>query len=633
MSFEERLNAAIEDIEVPASLSPESIETMLLIAAPEQVKADAPRPVPRPVLMRTLAALAACAALFGGFVAMRDRNVSTDGIASDTEYHAVQVQSYDELYNIYSGIYESAPEQPTGAGYGDGTEIITDDAPAVTPAVTAPAPAQVSAPAPAQTAVQQTAAPAQTRDEAQVYDYSDADIVKAAGDKIYYLCSGTVFVVDSESCESTAQIKSRFDPDQMYINGSALTLVSSGEDITGESFVTMEIYDISGDEPEHLSTYRQCGELVSLRTDTEGNIFAVTSYRTGADSASGSDLDSFVPSYYINGTKQFVSPTDIFVPRGADTIDYTVVSTVSADSASVMAVLGSNADVYTTDSTVYVTGTLQEEGHAVTSVTSFDITSEGLVHRADTQLPGSLISHNSMAESGGSFRIATAATIEGNIPCTNIYTLSDDLTITGVKRGLLPETAVASVVYEGSTAGLVEKGSTEPALTIDLDAAEDVSEPAAPGFDSTSKPMGSDSSVTLGSSEEGGLVLSLWDAEGNVTDETRFAAELITPDSPALTDRRALLCDPDSGIIGVPVSADNFMGTVNRYYIFKAEGGSIRLLTAIECDYAFERAMTEEGRLLIFGSGRITSVDLEDMSTGTVQNMFLGTPDYSGQRE
>ncbi|MCM1578297.1 MAG: hypothetical protein NC078_05805, partial [Ruminococcus sp.] len=139
MSFDKRLKAAIEEIEVPDELSPERIEEMLRGITPIQTETGGAKETGgrvvsakrsrsrRSVIMRTLAAAAAFAALAGGFAAYNEINRRSEEIESEIDYKAVQVGSYDELYNIYTEIYLNNSDKPSDAENGEGVEIITDD--------------------------------------------------------------------------------------------------------------------------------------------------------------------------------------------------------------------------------------------------------------------------------------------------------------------------------------------------------------------------------------------------------------------------------------------------------------------------------------------------------------------------
>ncbi|MBQ7784120.1 MAG: hypothetical protein IJ368_09135, partial [Oscillospiraceae bacterium] len=203
MSFDKKLKIALDDIQIPDELSPANIEAMLRAAGKQEhkEKSDVDRSkvitakrTDRSVIMRTLAAAAACVALAAGFTAFRNESQKPVEIESEIEYEAVQAESYDDLYNIYTGIYLNNSNSNTGsAENGDGVEIITDET-AITE-ITAETATETTPPI---TEAVQTGEtdnmPADTL-EAVRSDFSDADIVKSDETSIYYICGGTLYVV------------------------------------------------------------------------------------------------------------------------------------------------------------------------------------------------------------------------------------------------------------------------------------------------------------------------------------------------------------------------------------------------------------------------------------------------------
>ena len=203
MSFEKDLRKAVESIDIPEELLPVNIEAMLRNAdrsAQKNTSADIDRSekitakkTNRTIIMRTIAAAAACIALAGGFAAVRQQTAKPVDIESEINYEAVQVQSYDELYSIYTGIYlnSEANSETAAAENGDGVEIITDDT-AITdvPAATETTPAITEAPA------EDTS---RKNIDAVCSDFSDADIVKSDDSSIYYICGGTLYVVSKDN--------------------------------------------------------------------------------------------------------------------------------------------------------------------------------------------------------------------------------------------------------------------------------------------------------------------------------------------------------------------------------------------------------------------------------------------------
>lgn len=665
MSFDKRLKAAIEEIEVPPELSPERIEEMLRGITPAaqvqpiQTKADSDKGVTvitakrtrsqRSVIMRTVAAAAAFAALAGGFAAYNEINRRSEELESEKNYEAVQVQTYDELYNIYTEIYLNNSTKPSDAENGEGVEIITDET--AISGDNGPGAAEVGhdvqdnpspdnhtasdkrdtpivSEVPAGVDInKEKTVPAVTRS-----DFSDADIVKSDDTSIYYICGGTLYVVDKASMTVTSEIKSENPPFEMYIRGNSLVLVSeaSGD---AEKNAVAEIYDISSGSPVRIRTYKQNGEYTSARVDENGLLYLMTGYsdyRGAAPLGENASLESFVPAYYVDGEKKFVAAEDIAIPQGANNTDYTVISCVNCKpggGVSVKAVLGSSANSYCSADTLYVAGTGVKDDRAYTAVTSFSIGEGMLRYRAGTVLDGELISKRSMSEAGGMFRIACRSTDENGVTAADIYTLDDTLTEVMRTDRLLPGVTVAKVRFEDSFASLYEADSEEPAMVVDLNHRQPVdSENAKTFLASYVNPFGSGivGVTAIGGGEDNrfysALKLEMYDTDSGLSISEITFAELTGVTSPALEDKNAMLIDEREHIIGVPVSGITEFGVVNRYYVFTyaPDTGFVEKdcieYNDIEESFKFERAMVDGENLIIIGSGRMVSVRLSDMT-------------------
>lgn len=670
MSFDKKLRNAVESIEVPERLSPENIEKMLRAVSPMQpeiniqaqetagntrtVSAKRTGKSKRAVIMRTVSAAAAFAALAGGFAAYSEITRRSQEIESEIDYRAVQVQSYDELYNIYTEIYLNSSNKPSAAENGDGVEIITDGTANVgdksdaalpqsgeaMPVQTEPVPQTGKTPVvyEAQQGAQtkeKTAPPVQSRS-----DFSDADIVKSDENSIYYICGGTLYVVDKSSMTVTAEINSGMQPFEMYIRGTSLVLISEASDDAGGN-AAAEIYDTSSGTPVRVRTYKQNGTYTSARVDENGLLYLMTGYAnySGAPLGETAELDSFVPAYYLDGERRFVAAEDIAIPQGANSTDYTVISCVdckAGGSVSVKAVLGSSANSYCSADTLYVAGTGVKDGRDYTAVTSFYIGGGKLLYRAGTVLDGELISSTSMAEAGGMFRIACRSTDENGVTAADIYTLDGDLAEVMRTDRLLPGTVITGVRFEDSFASLYERDSEEPAMVVDLSQRQPVENENARSFlASYVNPFGSGivGVTAVGGSDRfySALKLEMYDSDsGELISDITFA-EAADVTSPALEDKNAMLIDEQNHIIGVPVSGITEFGIVNRYYVFTyapetgfVEKGCIEY-NEIEENYQFERAMVDGDNLIIIGSGRMVSVQLSDMTV-------IDTVDFQPER-
>ena len=647
MSFEKDLRKAVESIDIPEELLPVNIEAMLRNAdrsAQKNTSADIDRSekitakkTNRTIIMRTIAAAAACIALAGGFAAVRQQTAKPVDIESEINYEAVQVQSYDELYSIYTGIYlnSEANSETAAAENGDGVEIITDDT-AITdvPAATETTPAITEAPA------EDTS---RKNIDAVCSDFSDADIVKSDDSSIYYICGGTLYVVSKDNMAVKQEITTENPPFEMYVRGNSLVLVSEekasgdksedGRDHTNE---VIDIYTISSDSLTHIKTYKQNGEYNSARIDDNGVLYLVTGYSNyrGAPLDENADLDNYVPGYYIDGEKHYVAAEDITVPQGANNTDYTIISSVKCSepvNISVKAVLGSNANAFCSDDTLYVAFSGTKDGKSYTAVTSFAISESGLSYKASGTVEGELISRYSMAESEGGFRIACRSFDENGMAITDIYTLASSLAVISKAEGLLPGVIIGSVKFDGNYASLIENNRTDASLVVDLDQSAPVENAETKCFIAPYVSKLSDglmAGITACEDENGGyngLRLELYSADsGEKISETVFA-RFPKVQSPALSDKKAMLIDTDNKIVGIPVSSVNEFGVKNQYFVFGYDENGFTQKGVFEYNdiddsYTFERAVVTDGVLYIIGSGRMVSVDLDDM---TVADTFV----------
>lgn len=641
MSFDKKLKNALNDIEIPEELMPSNIEAMLRAVAPVQetdTTAEQKRSnitvkrTNRTIMMRTLAAAAACVALAGGFIAFKDvNNTQPMEIEEEIDYEAVQVQSYDELYNIYTGIYLKNSGESTGAENGDGVEIITDET-AITDNTETASP--VTEPAITEAVQQETETKPAEAIETVRSDFSDADIVKSDETSIYYICNGVLYVVDKGTMTVKSQIENENPPFEMFVRGNSLVLVSnentSDQSDSAEDNVVIDIYDTSSGELAHIKTYKQNGTYTSARVDENAVMYLVTGYSDyRADPLDeNAELESYVPGYYIDGEKHYVAAEDISVPSGANNTDYTVVSAIKCSdpvNISVKAVLGSSTNAYCSDDTLYVAGTGVKDNKDYTAITSFTISESGLSYKAAAVLEGELISSHSMAESGGLFRAACRQYDENGMIVTDIYSMDEGLNVVNTVDSLLPGVIVSSVKYDDCFASVIERNSAEPMLVIDLNQSSTVSGDNANSFSAAYVSRFSENEmlgISAVQNEDGtysSLRLEMYDSSGTKINEVAFA-ELTNVMSPALSDKNALLVDYDNNVIGVPVSAMTDFGITNRYYVFSytpengfAEKGVIEY-NDIDDNYKFERAVIDNGTLIIIGSGRIVSVQLSDMT-------------------
>ena len=664
MTFEERLNELIDEVEVPDELSPENIALMLK-AKTTQSKMETEhiniKSVPSVhaqrlrIIKMTAASVAACAVIGTGLIAYNSHNESKIGTIDETiEYNAISPNDYDDLYSIYTGIYFSADPEQEDKDNAPEADKNDENVPAISDAPTEPE---------------------DTLSELSAYDFqgaakglaNDADIVKTDGTNLYCISDGKLYIVSLDTMEIVSVIENKLSPPvELYIDGDRLILVSkeneeiqivessssSSEITTSDSVVpaagsdtlstdeknadpnrtesvsranvAVDIYDLKDkSNPKLTTSYKQNGKYTSSKL-VDGVLYLVSDYsdyRT-APLSDGASLDSFVPAYSLNGNRQFVAPEDIMVPANANSTDYTVVSAIGCNSdapeVTVKAVLGTSRNVYCSADTLYTVGVgKSSSGVDYSIITSFDLSEgTGITYKASSSVAGRVISKYSMNEYNGNFRIATEITDE-NGTSTSVYVLDSELKVINSAGALLAGQTVSAVRFEDTFASLFTNDDT-PALVLDLASYPPVQSQSLAntsaylyGYSDT-KLCGIDKKA-----DENGLTLTMYDADnGLMLNSIDFAEDIGKVNSKALTDRRAVLID--SGMVGVPVYSYSEFGVNNLYYVFSYDDeagftlkGKIEYVE-LDDNAVFERAAVNEDMLYIFSEKKVVSVRLGD---------------------
>lgn len=682
MTFDEKLNELISEVEVPDELSPQNI-AMMLKAKNAQSKMESEhrniKSVPsiaaqrRTIIMRTAAATAACAVFAAGMIMFTQQDNDPAQIEEPIDYAAVSPDNYNDLRDIYRGILL------------DGTEN-TDETTTTTVTDTTEPPISDAEPEPKETLTDLTSHDFSGIDDPRV---SEADIVKTDGTNIYCITDNKLIIISLETMEVVSEIENKLNPPvELYIDGNTLILVSketeevrivgtqddsteisqtaadvpasgadsysqsddanaysdnAGSSVNGDdkaasektcrTNVVVDLYDISNKtSPEHITKYKQNGSYTSSRI-VDGILYVVTAYSDYRTTPLGndSDLDSYVPAYYIDGEKKFVAAGDITVPANANSTDYTVLSAIDCDAASpvitVKAVLGSSRNVYCSADTLYIVGTGKSaEGSDYSIITSFGLSdSQGMTYKASGSVAGRVISQNSMNEHNGMFRIA-ASVADENGASSSVYVLDDTLKVVNSAGQLLPGVNVSSVRFENNYAS-VYTDSSKPAMVLDLSNTPIMQTQSMAGTATYLCSFSEDRLLGFGKSADGSaLALTMYNAEnGLAASSVTFAEGLKDVDSKAVADRRGILIDKGKSLIGVPVYSHNEFGTKNQYYLFTygeegfKEMGVIEYMD-IDDSMIFERAAIEGDTLYIIGGRRIISVQLSDLKViGSVE--------------
>ncbi len=660
MTFDDKIRDLISEVEVPAELEPENIIALInenkscskMEIEHREIKAVPSKTLRKNIIMRTVIGAAACAVFAFGMYTVTENKQQNKIIDEPIKYQADSPNSYDELYNMYTGIYfdnfgNGNFEEPQG-------ENDTGNSPLDPNSLTKPS--DIDFP------------------DVNGFDTENADAVKFDDENLYCVKGGTLYIVSLETMEVVSTIKNEIKPPiEMYIEDDKLVLISiesnevevydknqpneeisttaSGSayndtesynnSIDGENKstfnsspvqfeteeytknVVLEIYNIEeAEKPLKETTYKQNGEYISSKM-VDGVLYTVTSYNNYRFSPLTKDagLESYVPAYYIGGEKNFVAAENIIVPSNANNTDYTVLSAVNVngnDEISVKAVLGGSENVYCSDDSLYIVGVGKENNEYYSIITSFSLSQSGMIYKASGSVHGKLI-NQSLNEYNGLLRLATTAKDDFGNETVSLYVLDKFLTVANSAGGILLQDKVAAVNFEANFVSFFGEDGEKNQMSVDIS-----QKPPKQTLDvylNGSKYLqsfGAEHLVSLGETPSG-LELTVLDAhDGIVESSIDFATELDKIKSPALDDRRAILISLEENLIGVPVASENEFGEKNSYYIFEfnAENGltekTVIEYSDLDSENNFERAFIKDDVLYIIGGARVVSVRMSD---------------------
>ncbi len=401
--------------------------------------------------------------------------------------------------------------------------------------------------------------------------------------------------------------------------------------------VELVVYDVfsSGDVVK-ASTVSQNGKLVGVAS-SGSCVYVVTDYDnyrhtplTGVD-----DLDSYVPSYTVNGEKLYINAENILIPGYVSTTDYTVVSGIAADvpgmPVNVQAVLGSEGKVIVTDYAVYVLGYSNASGTGETVCEMLKLDGGSASYMGSTSIEGVALS-NGIYENNGVILVTTLKPSDTGYT-TVISAMDKDMNM--LSKVDFP-VVLSDVSFEGRKVFLTN-GTDSYAVSF--------ASPADPQLtdyeDSINILAGTvsfdDGYLTLGKDSSGNLTLSKIKADANGELSTVAKVVVCTEDatSCAIGDNSVMYVDAENGYVGVPYGFFDGYDYCYRYGMYKLEGSTFRLVGQIEShevDEAFEmtRSKLSGGILYIFSEGRVYSAMVGDSSLSVISSADLIESSYSG---
>lgn len=632
----------------------------------------------RTIIIRTAAAAAACAVFVLGMTAYNQKRIEQEKLEEQISYGdvnpPVSYDEYDDLYTIYTGIDLNGSNSSADSDKPIEETTIPDNT---------EEPIVYSQKAPDESFSELSSYDFTDKDK-YGENVSEADVIKTDGEYIYCLKGSTLTIISLETMEIVSTVESSLNPPiEIYKDGDKVFLISSDtEEIqiinsSTASAVTesraaenpyntsnvpandvnpsnsaavnsdieavpkdetsppalktatrtntlVDIYDVSdAANPIHTTSYKQNGSYIASWL-VDSTLYMVTDYNGYRIKPLDmqTDLDSFVPAYYINGEKFYLEANDIIVPSNADSTDYTVTAAITPDgsgiTASVRAVLGGGRNIYCSAETLYIAAAQKNENREYSIISSYKLSRNGISYLAGGIVDGKILGRQSMNEYGGKLRIAARITDENGIPSTAVYVLDESMTVENSAGQILHSESIATVKFEKNYARLFRANSDTAAAVIDLSSTPPTFAQTAMDSAVYLYKYSDDKLLGIGSSAESGITLSMFGSESGLTVSSTSLAAGETF-SKALTDRRAVLIDSETGIIGIPVYSHNEFGTKNQYYVYSfddtagfVQKGVIEY-TDIDDSMIFERGKIIGENLYVISSGRIISARLSDL--------------------
>ncbi len=664
MTFDDKLREVIDKVEVPDELKPENIAFLIkqqqvqskMEIEHREIKSKSSSALRRSIVIRTAVGIAACAIFAFGMYSVGENGLGGKEIESPIKYQANSPNSYDDLYDMYTKIYLEDNSSDIENGLNETDEFIKKP---LTDGLTDPDSIEFP--------------------NGDSFSTENADIIKFDEENLYCVKDGSLYIISLETMQVIAVTENKLNPPiEMYILEDKLILISKEDEevqyiekedidsadnypssseaaysdensnsssteniddskingtptILGENDgekllkknIVLDIYDISDpSNPTKHTTYKQNGEYISSKI-VNGILYTVTSYNNYriAPLAKNAEISTYVPSYSINGEVFYIAAEDIIVPSNANSIDYTVLSAVNLENEaeiSIKAVLGDSENVYCSNDSLYIVGVGKDENEFYSIITSFGLSENGMNYKASGSVSGKLIS-DSISEYNGHLRIATTEINSDNAESVSVYVLDEFLTVINSAGGILPSTKIYAVNFDANFASFFDKNMRRNEVVLDL--SQNPPKQTLNFSDSSSNYLQKydENSLIAISQAEKGLNLSKYNSvSGELLNSIIFGETLENVTSIALTDRRALLINPELGFVGIPISSENEFGIENSYCVFEYnEEIGFTQVAAIEYNdldesNVFERAYINNDTLYIIGGARVVSVRISD---------------------
>ncbi|MCL2633396.1 MAG: beta-propeller domain-containing protein [Oscillospiraceae bacterium] len=475
-----------------------------------------------------------------------------------------------------------------------------------------------------------TSSPEFSQTNNQIKDIDEGDIVKTDGKLIYVSLGNAVSVIKAENGEMTRLAvleKSGYTPAEMQLYNDRLIIFwnksTSGGDLLVETYLTSGAFD------KPTASYSQKGSYISSRM--QGSIvYLVTSYSLPySNDFTHDDYDYYVPSYTVNGQKNYIPPNCIIVPDELQYTQYTVVSGLDISKTdmqiSIKANLGRADVVYSSHENLYIAQRIYDfftwDGN--TDIVKFSLNKGNVEFAASCRIAGWVTNQFYMDEYKGNLRVVAEKSFELD---TMLYALDKDLKLLSVVTGIGKGERCQSVRFDNEIAYIVTFWQIDPLFAFDMSDPKNpkkLDELKIPGFSrymhmwSAGRLLGVGVDADEITGRRTGLKLSMFDVSNNEQLSERHVLAFGNANSTSITEKehRAVLVSPEKNIIAVPYHYWSYAST-NAYAVFSYhETAGFTLIGEIERtgkEYDFQRGLFIGEYIYIISNHKIISVKLSD---------------------
>lgn len=430
----------------------------------------------------------------------------------------------------------------------------------------------------------------------------------------------------------------------LYAEGSKVVAVYSV--VKSESFVentesvftgtrnSVEVcvYDIVDGIAELSSDTVQGGSLIN-KNFVNGSLYLVTAYSDYRISPiiDAQDLESYVPSYTVDGIKYYVEASDIMIPDYISTTDYTVISGIGVNGGvSVKAVLGYEGRVVLRNGAVYLFGYDNSYGTDLTSVRVFSLSGGNVKYAGFVDIDGVALSGDGISTFGNAIAVTSVHKVDnGYDTALRIY----DETMNLVSEMDFPGALTTAKRY-GSK--LYLSGSKDK-YRIDLSNPSEWERVSETPVKNTAEGLVEFDGgyVTLTKAANGSIVLSkiTKNADGELRLEYKATVTSEMGATSKAVDNNGLLF-VSANVVGLPYGYFDGVDYCYRYAFYCATDSGFVLIGYIEnheTDEVYEnvKAILNGGVIYIFSEGRVCSAVIGD-SVAQVGAADIVESAYSG---